>query len=119
MSEEEKQPLPETQPEAEPITYASPLKRVWAWVGVVYMILIVFLMTYMFAYGSYLHSIGPLMLIPALGGIGASSVCVWRQSGKRDLPHGIFLALILLACAALIVLNLVNGIPALLSNFGG
>ena len=32
----------EEQP-GEPYTPASPLKRIWAWVGVVYMVIIVFL----------------------------------------------------------------------------
>ena len=56
----------EEQP-GEPYTPASPLKRIWAWVGVVYMVIIVFLMTYMYGTGTYLQGIAALMLVPALG----------------------------------------------------
>ena len=45
-----------------------PMKRIWAWVGVAYMVIIVFLMTYMYAKGVYLNNIASLMVIPALGG---------------------------------------------------
>ena len=54
-----------------------------------------------------------------LGGVAASSVWLWR-SGERHTPiHGLLLALILLACAVLAVLGVLDGIPALLANFGG
>lgn len=111
--------LPEDGFPKEPISYASPMKRIWAWVGVAYMVIIVFLMTYMYAKGVYLNNIASLMVIPALGGVAASSVCVWRTGGRHDAAHAAGLAAILLACAALIILGLVNGIPALMSNFGG
>ena len=46
-------------------------------------------------------------------------VWLWR-SGERHTPvHGLLLALILLACAVLAVLGVLDGIPALLANFGG
>ena len=106
-------------PQKEPVVYASPMKRIWAWVGVVYMVIIVFLMTYMYAKGAYLTNIGSLMAVPALGGEAASSICAWRTSGNRSPVHAAGLAAILAACAVLIVLGLVVGIPALLSNFGG
>ena len=125
MPEDEKTPdiprkeAPEEEAQAVPVVYASPMKRIWAWVGVVYMVIIVFLMTYMYAKGAYLNNIASLMVIPALGGVAASSVCVWRGSDKRDAVHTAGLVAILAACAILIVLGLVNGIPALLGNFGG
>ena len=124
MSEEEKLPQnPEMPPEndatPEPVAYASPLKRIWAWVGVVYMVIIVFLMTYLFANARYLQGIGSLMVVPALAGVAASSVWIWREGAHRDLPRAILLGLILAACVVLAILGLVNGIPALVANFGG
>lgn len=119
MAEEEKK-LPE-EPK-EPVVYASPLKRVWAWVGVAYMLIVVCLITYMFANGAYLHGIAPLMVIPAIGGLAASAVCLWVTGARqenRSSTRLALLALLVLLCAAVIVLNLFAGIPALLANFGG
>ena len=104
-----------------PYTPASPLKRIWAWVGVVYMVIIVFLMTYMYGTGTYLQGIAALMLIPALGGGAASAVCLWLtapQEGRTPVRRAMMI-LITALCLALIVVNLINGIPALLANFGG
>ena len=105
----------------EPYVPASPLKRIWAWVGVVYMVIIVFLMTYMYGTGTYLHGIASLMVIPALGGGGASAVCVWLTSPQesRSPARRAIMIFITALCLALIVINLINGIPALLANFGG
>ena len=110
----------EEQP-GEPYTPASPLKRIWAWVGVVYMVIIVFLMTYMYGTGTYLQGIAALMLVPALGGGAASAVCLWLtalQEGRTPVRRAMMI-LITALCLALIVVNLINGIPALLANFGG
>ena len=41
----------ENETPKEEIVYASPMKRVWAWVGVVYMVILVLLMTYGLASG--------------------------------------------------------------------
>ena len=105
----------------EPYTPASPLKRIWAWVGVVYMVIIVCLMTYMYGTGTYLHGIASLMVIPALGGGAASAICLWLtapQEGRTPARRAMMIFITAL-CLALIVINLINGIPALLANFGG
>lgn len=47
---------------------ASIYKRVWAWVGVIYMVIIVLLMTYYIATWTFLTGITGIMLFPALGG---------------------------------------------------
>jgi len=130
MSEEEKlnQPLPspdagEPAPEgdcAPPAEYASPLKRIWAWVGVVYMAVITLLVTYGMANGRYLTGIGGLMVLPALGGLAASALWLWRGQPQRRTPvRGALLALVLLLCAALAVLGTADGMAGLLANFGG
>ena len=109
------------QEEREPYTPASPVKRILAWVGVVYMVIIVLLMTYMYGTGTYLHGIASLMVIPALGGGGASAVCLWLTSPQesRSPARRAMMIFITALCLALIVINLINGIPALLANFGG
>ncbi len=121
MEEEEKRTpdLPPDGQEQPPVVYATPMKRIWAWVGVVYMLILTFLMTYLYAKGSYLKGIGGLMSIPALGGLAASAICVWRAGPRKTPGRAAILAVLLLACGALIVLGLVNGIPGLLANFGG
>ncbi|MEG1857540.1 MAG: hypothetical protein RR216_02275 [Pseudoflavonifractor sp.] len=119
MSDEEKK---SPQPDAPnpPTNYASPLKRVWAWVGVAYMVVVVLLFTYMLAFGSYLQGIGSLMLCPAVAGI-AVSMLVLRRTGKLQteiLTQRMIFVLVELLCGAVLVLNLYSGIPALLRNFG-
>ena len=98
--------------------YASPLKRVWAWVGVAYMVIAVLLVTYMLAFASYLRGIGGLMVCPALAGVAASLIHLWRQQRDRSLLQGLIFTLTLALCAALFVLGLWGGIPALITNFG-
>ena len=119
--EHNKTPHSEEEEPREPYVPASPLKRIWAWVGVVYMVIIVLLMTYMYGTGTYLHGIASLMVIPALGGGGASAVCVWLTSPQesRSPARRAMMIFITALCLALIVINLINGIPALLANFGG
>ncbi len=103
----------------EPIVYASPIKRVWAWVGVAYMVVIVFLITYLFAFGAYLQGIGALMVCPALVGVAVSAVLLWRQGARnKTFVNRLVLAVIIGLCGGLVVLNLWNGIPALITNFG-
>ena len=119
--EHNKTPQEQDEQPREPYIPASPLKRIWAWVGVVYMVIIVFLMTYMYGTGTYLHGIASLMVIPALGGGGASAVCLWLTSPQesRSPARRAMMIFITALCLALIVINLSNGIPALLANFGG
>lgn len=47
---------------------ASIYKRVWAWVGVVYMVIITLLVTYFIATWTFLTGIAGIMLFPVLGG---------------------------------------------------
>lgn len=101
----------------EPVVYASPLKRIWAWVGVAYMVIAVCLITYVLAFGFFLRDIGGLMVCPALGGIAASLIYL-RQTGPRTPGKtAAFIALEAL-CMALFILGLWDGIPALIANFG-
>lgn len=117
MPDEKKDPLTSSE-ESAPVVYASPLKRVWAWVGVVYMVLMVLLVTYSLAFGSYLHGVGGLLVCPALGGVTASLVVLWYQEKSHSALQRILFLGTLGLCAVLSVLGLWSGIPGLISNFG-
>lgn len=98
----------------EPVTYASPVKRLWAWVGVVYMVILVLVNTYALATARYLTGIGALALIPALCGLGGTVILRCRAGqGKGGLPACVVLAG---ACFALAVWNLIRGLPPLLAQ---
>ena len=101
----------------EPVTYASPLKRIWAWVGVVYMVFLACLVTYSLAFGAFLRGIGGIMVAPALAGMAASFFSLWR-SGVQPLHRRMFFVLMMGLCIALMILSLWEGIPALVAGFG-
>ncbi len=105
--DEEKKP----QEQKEPVVYASPMKRLWAWVGVVYMVILVLLNTWALAHGSFLTGIGPLMVVPALVGLGASAILLHREGKGR----GGVVACVLVsgACFGVAAWNLIRGLPAL------
>lgn len=98
------------------VVYASPTKRTWAWVGVVYMVIILLLFTYFLAHGKFIQGIGGLMVVPALAGI-ASTALLQHKANPRRVP---FLASLCTACIcfALSFLCLLSGIPALLRSLG-
>ena len=111
MDEEKQTPQ---EPQKEPVKYATPMQRLWAWVGVVYMVILTLLTTYALSHGNYLRGIGPLMLSPALCGVGCSAILRYRQGMGR----GGLLACLLVAggCFVLAALGLVRGIPAILGQ---
>ena len=114
---DDRKDLPPEEPEEErpPVTYATPVMRAWAWVGVAYMVLIVATYTYYLATMEVLVGLGPLLLVPALGGLAATVVLRRRQGQGSRLTAGLLTG----ACLVLIAWNLWTGIPALLRNFGG
>lgn len=107
----------ETEPAA---GHATPMMRIWAMVGAIYMVIIVLLVTFGMATGRYMMGIGGLMILPALGGWAASLIWMWRSAPERRTPlRAALLALLLLLCGGAAALGLLDGIPALISNFGG
>ena len=105
----------EHKEQQQPIKYATPMMRIWAWVGVVYMVILVLLNTYALAHGSFLRGIGGLMLSPGLCGLGASAILRYRQGqGRGGLPACVAVAG---ASFAMVVWNLIRGVPVLLSQF--
>lgn len=106
-------------PEEEKPSYvpASPIKRTWAWVAVVYMVICTVLFTYYLATARALIGLGPLMVCPALAGL-AVTIVLRYHSGKARGGLGACVALTA-ACGVLLLINLYVGIPSLLRNFGG
>ncbi len=104
--------------EREPYAPASPAKRILAWVGVAYMVIIILLNLYAFTnQGGMIRGIGPLMLCPAVAGLGVLSVVRYRSGQSRG---GLVGAVLMVAlCAVVFVGGLAVGIPALLGQLGG
>ena len=110
--------IDETQPQQEqpkePVKYATPMMRLWAWVGVVYMVLLVLLNTYGLAHGDFLRGIGGLLIAPALCGLGASAILRYREGKGRG---GLGVCILLSGISfALAVWNFVLGLPVLLAQ---
>jgi hypothetical protein len=116
---EENQNTPEKkeQPEEQKTpTYvpASPQKRILAWVGVVYMVMITLLFNYQLAHGTTINGITGLMLSPAICGIAANLIYSYHARISRFGIAG--LILLLLLCLAALILCLLQGIPMLISQ---
>lgn len=107
----------EAQGSPGPIQYASPMKRLWAWVGVAYMVILTLLNVYGLAHGYFLTGIGPLMVTPALVGLGCAAILRFREGKGR----GGLVACVLVsgACFALSVWNLYRAVPILLAQLVG
>lgn len=98
----------------EPVQYATPMQRLWAWVGVAYMVILILLTTYALAHGTYLNGIGGIMLSPALCGLGGTVILRYRQGrGRGGLPVCILLSG---SGFALAVWNVIRDIPVLLGQ---
>ena len=93
-------------------TPASFEKRTAAWMGIAYVLMLLFLITFYIFTGKEVPGTFPLFLIPvAAAGI---VIAVYRQR-KGTAPGGIVLTvIILILCAAAIVLGLLLGGPALI-----
>ncbi len=102
--------------EKKPFIPASPVKRALAWIGIVYMVIIVLLTTYIYATGTPLTNLAPLLAVPALVGLGIVGLISWRTTGRPGKWAAIALAAVCWAAAAY---SLPRGILGLLSNLGG
>ena len=111
MSEEKR--VPEGEKESG-FTPASPVKRTLAWIGVVYMVIIVALTTYIYFNGVGLSNLAPLLTVPGLIGQGVVALVSWRTTGRPGKWPAIGLALL---CWLLALATLPIGITGLLLNF--
>ena len=106
-------PSPNSGEQKPSYTPASPVKRALAWMGIVYMVILVLLTTYNMATGEPIHNIPGILLFPACGGLAAVCLLRWREVRKAPL-----LILGVLAAAACAV-NLVTGVLSLAAALGG
>ena len=107
---EEKRP----QKEQEGFTPSSPVKRTLAWIGLVYMVILVVMTTCPYFTGVGLGNLGPLLTVPGLIGLGVLSLVSWKSAGKPGKTAAIALATL---CWLLALATLPIGIIGLLSNF--
>ena len=110
--------IPNNDNQKETYGPASPVKRILAWVGVVYMVAFVFLnVDPFFTGGGYLKGIAALMVCP--GAVGLGIVAVW-QIRQSDCTYARKASMVILAgaCAVVCVVGLVQGVPALLAGLG-
>jgi len=114
MSEQTPNLNPEEQ-EKEPFTPASFEKRTAAWMGIAYVLLIMFAVTFsIFTGGKTLPGTFPLFLVPVA--VAALVVTVYRQAkgtARGGLPTTIFVVAL---CVIAVVLGLLMGVPALVSG---
>ena len=104
----------ENQNEEQGYAPASPVKRALAWIGVVYMVILVALMTYFYFTASMLVGLGPLLTIPGLVGLGLVAIISYRTTGQPSKQAAWVLAAL---CWLLALLTLPVGIAGLMTNF--
>lgn len=102
------------QDQQEPYVPASPVKRTMAWIGIVYMVILLCLTTFYFYTGRMLGNLAPLLTVPGLVGLGALILVSWRSTGHPR--RGLALGLSLL-CFCLAAFTLPIGLLGLMSNF--
>lgn len=101
----------------EPYTPASFEKRTAAWMGIAYVLMLLFILNFaLYTGGRQLPGTFPLFLIPVSV---ALAVILLHHIKTKTLPGGtVGTALGLIACAAGIFFGLFLGVPALLAAFG-
>lgn len=102
------------QDQQEPYVPASPVKRTMAWIGIVYMVILLCLTTFYFYTGRMLGNLAPLLTVPGLIGLGALILVSWHSTGhpRRRLAFGLSLL-----CFCLAAFTLPIGLLGLMSNF--
>lgn len=100
------------QTNGESYTPASFEKRAAAWMGVAYMLMLLFVVTFaIFTGGKGLPGTFPLFLIPVAA--AAAVVALHRRKQGTAAGGAALTAVIVILCAAAVVLGLVLGGPAL------
>lgn len=102
------------QPENQGYTPVSFEKRVAAWIGIGYMLMLTALITYTVATARTLPGTAPLLLVPV--GVGLPFIIIHRQR-QGTAPGGLVVSILMCAiCVAAVGLGLRLGVPALLAN---
>ena len=99
-------------------TPASFEKRAAAWMGVAYMVMLIFIVNFaIYTGGRQLPGTFPLFLVPVCVTL---AVVILRRLKSRALPGGLAGGVLaLVCCAAGTVLGLALGVPALIAAFQG
>lgn len=109
----------ENKEEKEPYAPASPVKRIMAWVGIVYMVGFVLLNLYpFFNGGAYLTGIAPLFACPGIAGLLVIALYTLRKPDETYSKKASMVVLALV-CAVGLGVSLVLGVPPLLEGLGG
>ena len=103
----------EEQPSYQPASFQ---RRVIAWVGVAYMVILVLATTYMMATAQYLSGTAGLLVCPAAVGVAVIAIHRYRKGEmKVDNARNFTIALVFL-CFVAFVMGLVCGGPNLLAH---
>lgn len=114
--DENKEKTPETGEEKPAYKPASFEKRTAAWVGVVYMVMLVLAITYAIANGAPLKDCNYLLFPPAA--VGGFIIGVYRIRMGKEKEGRYFNIALLFLCVAAFLLGVICGVPNLLANFG-
>ena len=109
--ENEQQDMQEEKPSFTPASFE---KRVSAWMGIAYMLLIMFAITFaIFTGGKALNGTFPLFLVPVT--IAAAVITVYRYCKGQAMYNGTLVTtiLIVIICVAVAAFGLVLGVPPL------
>ncbi len=90
-------------------------RRIWAIVGLAYMLILLGLNFYSLYSGGVITGIPTLLFAPAVAGFAVAAVYNYRNKTSRLSRPG--LILLVAVCAVVFVICLYVGIPALLRNF--
>ena len=112
----EPQDTQEPQPQKPAYTPASVEKRIAAWMGLGYMLMLLFVLTFsIFTGGKTLPGTFPLLLLPVCA--AAAALSIYRQrKGAASLPLTVFAVAV---CLFGILLSLALGGPALVAAIQG
>ncbi len=112
--EKQAQPEEEGKPSYTPASFE---KRVAAWVGVVYMVMLVLAIVILVATsGKGLANTFPLLLPPAA--VGAAIIGIYREIKGKNKEGRYFTWALVFLCAVACVVGVIGGGPPLLANFG-
>ena len=106
--------------EQQPFVPSPVSKRIWAWMGIVYVVIAMLLVTYWIATTSFITSITGILLFPLLGALCAQGINNHVRA-KRGEHSGNPTLLLVTACimGILAVINLIWGVRQLMVFLGG
>ena len=112
-------PQEQQEQPAAPFVPSPVSRRIWAWMGVAYMLLIILLITYWMATTRFLSGITGLMVFPLLGALSAqgfNNVRLCRRGDRSGSPALLTVTAVIMALLALSMLAL--GIVQLAGAWG-